>query len=211
MRSRLFRRISTIMVSMLICMHLYATVAQVNSKITSDSALQTIYGYIDEQFELTISEPIYGGQGFNLDIFDQNNPVRLEIAPTPTACEIPGLKIGEFSLITSYPNITLKVTHNPLTLNYTVGDEAMVEYVDWELGIIWEKNGARQVSMCLSDTWDSSSSYSSTIRSIVIPVTGTGDDVSLRNAGLFFRLTPTSPVQKIGTYLSSVVFEVNGL
>ncbi len=174
-----------------------------------DSVEQTVYGYIDEVFELVISNPIYSGDGFNLNVNDGSNPYRAMIAPTPIALVEPGLKIGNFSVITSQTDISLKITHTPLVLhrqNQAGGADESV-WVDWELGVVWEKAGNVQIAMCLSSNWDTESAVPHNIRSISIPIT---ENTNLVDTGMYFRLTQSSPVSVSGKYLASVIFEVEG-
>ncbi len=204
-------RVHTIILLMLLipCMCLNALITQVTGNGKWGTSAQDIGGYIGNQFELQVSSPVYGGNGFNLDVYDTNNPLRLKIAPTQTALESIGAKIGEFSLLTSYPSIRLRITHTPLELEYSEGGETLVARVDWELGVLWYADAAQQTAMCLSSRWDGVVSTNS--RQIEIQVTGGSEVVDLSSAGLYFRLTPDSVVTRKGVYSSSVVFEVEGL
>ncbi len=168
---------------------------------------QVIGGYIDEVFSIDISSPIYTGDGFNLNVADETNPYRFQLAPTATALETPGLMIGSFSVISSRTDIAIKITHTPLILHYDDGGSASAtEWVDWELGVSWVVDGQPQVGMCLSSNWNVASAVPENLRKIVIPLNE--GNVYLQNAGLYFRLTSSSPVTREGKYLSSVIFEV---
>lgn len=175
----------------------------------NDSLSQTVYGYVDEVFKLELSNPIYTGDGFNLNANDGSNPYRAMIAPTETALEKPGLLIGSFSVISSRTDITLKITHTPL-VHHSQTSEGTADdtiWVDWELGVVWESNGDTQIAMCLSSNWDTESAVPQNIRSVRIPLTS---DVRLVDTGMYFRLTQSSPVSVPGKYLASVIFEVEG-
>jgi len=211
-RGKMRRRLLIILAILLLCLSFVgATTAMAgDSNKNPDAIGQTLGGYIEEVFLIDISSPIYTGEGFNLNVTDESNPYRFQLAPTSTALEAPGLMIGTFSIITSKTDIAIKITHTPLILHYDDGSSASAtEWVDWELGVSWLVDGQPQVGMCLSSNWNAESSVPENLRKIIIPMNE--GDVYLQNSGLYFRLTSSSPVTKEGRYLSSVIFEVEDL
>ncbi len=197
---------------LLLCLSMaFATTVQAGNANKNPEAIgQTLNGYIEDVFSIEISQPVYSGDGFNLNIADTSNPYRFQIAPTATALEAPGLRIGFFSIVTSKTDISIKITHTPLIIHYDDGGTASAtEWIDWELGVIWTVDGEPRVGMCLSSNWNAASSVPENLRKIVIPMNEGA--VLLQNTGLFFRLTASSPVTREGRYLSSVIFEVENL
>ncbi len=206
------RKLLFILAIILLCLSsIGATTAVAGNENKNPEAIgQVLGGYIEEVFSIDISSPIYTGNGFNLNFADDSNPYRFQLAPTATALEAPGLLIGTFSVITSKTDIAIKITHTPLVLHYDDGGTASAtDWVDWELGVSWLVDGELQVGMCLSSNWNSTVSVPENLRKIVIPMNE--GDVYLQNAGLYFRLTSSSPVTLEGKYLSSVIFEVEDL
>ncbi len=212
MEKRFRTAISIILFIVLSNVALWATTTSIgeNNK-TPDSIGQTIYGYYGDVFTLEISKPIYTGDGFNLNVNDTSNENRTKLAPTATPLSTPGLEIGTFSLVSSNPDITLKITHTPLTLHYDENGESKTAWVDWELCVSWEKDGEFTTAYCLSSNWDSANAVPENLRIISIPLNDSGSVARLVNSGMYFRLTSSSAVSKAGKYIASVIFEVDGL
>jgi len=201
---------ATITILLLSSFLLFAETAMAGKNDRNPDAIgQTVYGYVDDVFSIEISAPIYSGNGFNLNFSDTSNPYRFELAPTQTALESPGLKIGYFSVVTSKTDIVLRITHTPLILHYEDNGSSATEWVDWELGVTWETDGETQVGMCLSSNWDSESAVPENLRVIEIPMNE--GSVRIQNSGLFFRMTSSSPITREGKYISSIIFEVEDL
>ena len=85
---------------LLIPANLFALLSHVGLNHTETNPIvQAIYGYVDEIFILEISEPVYGGAGFNLDITDpSNSELSYQIAPTNQPLSQAGAVIGSFSI-----------------------------------------------------------------------------------------------------------------
>ena len=166
----------------------------------TDPISQTIYAFVGSVFSLEISEPVYGGEGINLDVKDSSNELRFLIAPTNEPLSLAGASIGSFSLITSDVNKILKITHTPLILDTDINVT-----IDWEMGIGWFENGVHRYEVCLSKN----DYMGDANRKITISLNGSGGDVvRISDAHIYFRLTPSSAVTEAGQYHASVIFEV---
>lgn len=180
---------------------------------TPGAVQQEIVGYIDAITRLEIQEPVYGGNGFNLDIMDPTNDLRFLIAPTMVALSSPGAKIGSFSMITNQIGSKLKITHTPLITTVEENGILVNVILDWELGVSWDENGSPQEAMCLSAGWSMGGNVSEVDRSIIIvlvanPAEPEQSVVRIQDARLLFRLSAEYPVKKQGVYVASVIFEV---
>ena len=174
---------------------------------------QEIIGYINSVTRLEVSQPLYGGDGFNLDIMDPNNAIRFQIAPTMVALSVPGARIGSFSMISDDIGSNLRITHTPLSIIVEKNGVPTTVLLDWELGVSWDQGGSPQQQMCLSAGWSMGGNVSEINRSIVIhlvPSSGNANQsiVRIQNANLLFRLSSEYPVKEEGVYVASVIFEV---
>ena len=167
------------------------------------SLSQSVYGYIGTVFSLEITDPVYGGAGFDLDVMNPDNPLRYQIAPTQSGLTLAGAIIGSFSVVTSDINKKITITHTPLTL-----DTDFSVTVDWELAIGWEMNGIHRTGFCLS----TSETMSDASRKIEINLNESQSDViRIHDAHMYFRLSSTSQLTHAGQYHATVIFEVEAL
>ena len=185
---------------LLIPANLFVLLSHVGLNHTETNPIvQAIYGYVDEIFILEISEPVYGGAGFNLDITDpSNSELSYQIAPTNQPLSQAGAVIGSFSITTSNTNKVLKITHTPLMLD---SDTSVT--VDWEMGIGWYEGTVHNFQNCLSID----DAQGEANRKVVISLAGEGA-IRINDARIYFRLTYSSPLIEAGQYHASVVFEV---
>lgn len=198
----------------LLTQFLFADLIHVGSNNNNPAPIeQEIIGYINSVTRLEVSQPVYGGNGFNLDIMDPENAIRFQIAPTMVALSVPGAKIGSFSMITDDIGSNLKITHTPLSTTVMKNGVQTVVLLDWELGVSWDHDGSPQQQMCLSAGWSMGGNVSEINRSIIInlvPSVGNTNQsfVRIQNANLLFRLSSEYPVKEEGVYVASVIFEV---
>ena len=199
----------------LLSQFLYADLIHIGSGHDSQPApiAQELIGYINSVTRLEVSQPIYGGDGFNLDIMDPTNPIRFQIAPTMVALSVPGAQIGSFSMITDDIGSNLRITHTPLSIIVEKNGVPTTVLLDWELGVSWDQGGSPQQQMCLSAGWSMGGNVSEINRSIIInlvPSAGNANHsiVRIQNANLLFRLSSEYPVKEEGIYIATVIFEV---
>ena len=199
----------------LLSQFLYADLIHIGSGHSSqpEPIAQELIGYINSVTRLEVSQPVYGGDGFNLDIMDPTNPIRFQIAPTMVALSVPGAQIGSFSMITDDIGSNLRITHTPLSIIVEKNGVPTTVILDWELGVSWDQGGSPQQQMCLSAGWSMGGNVSEINRSIIIhlvPSEGNANHsiVRIQNANLLFRLSSEYPVKEEGVYIATVIFEV---
>ncbi|MCR4676876.1 MAG: hypothetical protein K5634_06575 [Sphaerochaetaceae bacterium] len=160
-----------------------------------NGASQVVSGYIGRNVELTIGDYIYrssnGNKGINLDINNESNNVRYQIAPTQVPCTKAGLLVGKFNLISSTSDITLEISHDKLHNNG--GDS-----VDYELAVdyvIKSDNSTSDHLKFITSTTPYTFDFSSGNGLIII-----------EDAGIYFRLS--EEVTEKGRYESAVTFKL---
>lgn len=173
-----------------------------------DSASQRITGYVDPNISLTARNIDYYDKdneyGINLDITDSSNSVSNLISPTATPLTHPGLKVGEFSVVSSVTNYKVVITHEPLI--HRTDNQITIDY---ELGVIYTTDGVNYNSkMCLSAV---NTQQNPELKKIEIPLVVSSGVVMIQDAGIYFRLTNSSPVSVQGEYLSNITFDVSGV
>ncbi len=168
--------------------------------VRTDTRNQIVSGYIGTNVKCTIEEFLYensnDGKGINLDINDENNNYRYLIAPTAVALSKPGLLVGNFSIISSTPDIRLIISPGKL-IN---GSDSSIQY-DYELAVsyILESNSTQtsQTQICKSGS------------SLTIDFRNAGGVVIANDAGIYFRLC--SEITAEGLYASTISFQLEAV
>ena len=164
------------------------------------STHNTIIGHISGILELTVSNFYYAsansGKGLNLNINDDTNNHRFLIAPTHTPKSVPGLLIGNFSLISSSSDYQLTLSHDKLTND----NNSSIKY-DYELcayySVLKGSNVVANEVYCVAN------------ENAVISFDEIHGILMLQDAGLYFRLC--TEVVDAGTYTSTITLLLESL
>lgn len=173
--------------------------------VTAEAELEfkelVIAGYIGEYLEWGVSDFKYNdGKGLNLDINDNENSIRYQIAPTQIPKTTPGLRIGDFYFFSSIPTYSLIITPGYLTnttnANVTVPYEISVHFLgDFNTEDV---DLERRYGNLIASSGESIN--------IVWSTGSTAGAVIIQNAGIYFRLS--EEVSERGLYTSTIVFEL---
>ena len=158
-----------------------------------------IAGYIGEYLEWGVSNFKYdSGKGLNLDINDNENSIRYQIAPTQTPKTSPGLRIGDFYFFSSIPTYSLIITpgylvnsSNPsVTIPYEISVHFLGDFDTEDVDL------ERRYGNLIASSGESIN--------IVWSTGSTAGAVIVQNAGIYFRLSEEVTVR--GLYTSTIVF-----
>lgn len=180
-----------------------------------DSANQRITGYVDPNISLTAENIVYydvnNEYGINLDVLDSSNSVSNLISPTAIPLTHSGLKVGVFSVVSSVTNYKVVITHGPL-VRQTSAQDLTTAYIDYELGVIYTTDGVNySEEICLSAPDVNLPDRPGMSKKIEIPLQISSGVVMIQDAGIYFRLTNSSPVSVPGNYLSDITFNVESI
>lgn len=181
-----------------------------------DSASQRLTGYVDPNISLTAENIVYydlnNEYGINLDVLDSSNSGSNLISPTATPLTHSGLKVGLFSVVSSVTNYKVVITHSPL-VRQTSPEDLTTAYIDYELGVIYTTDGVNySEEFCLSvQDANLPNQPGNLSKKIEIPLQVSSGVVMIQDAGIYFRLTNSSPVSVPGNYLSNITFSVESI
>ena len=215
---RMMKKIITSLTLLMVVFVAFAAVGARTATIT-DSAKQTITGFIDGQIYLSAQNSSYYSdpRGIDLNFENAENPARNLIAPTVVPLTHPGLQIGTFTVISSVPNYSVRITHTPLVRTRDSMGQAVAngEEVDYELGINYtvtrldennQEYNENITKMCLSAGGDPN--IADATKKILVDLYGV---TMIQDAGVYFRLTSSSPVVVPGEYESTITFHLEPL
>ena len=211
------RMMKKIITSLTLLMVFFVTFAVgARTATISDSATQTITGFIDGQIYLSAQNISYSSdqRGIDLNFDNAENPVRNLISPTVVPLTHPGLQFGKFTVISSVPNYSVRITHTPLVrMRDSEGQPVTTgEEVDYELGINYtvtrldennQEYNENITKMCLSAGGDPN--IADATKKILVDLYGV---TMIQDAGVYFRLTSSSPVVVPGEYESTITFHL---
>lgn len=181
-----------------------------------------IQGYIGNIFSIEVSDFLYSdannGRGINLNYEDSSNSNAYLIAPTGgRLLSVPGLMIGTFdatvtfnpSSNSDYTSATLTITHGKLLK--TGGGAAF----DYELAVEYKMNDGDRLHdtvnrFCLSTDSSIATAYEKSIVIDMVPSNATNGMCSIKDGGIYFRLTSEEPVNVSGDYTSNITFMLQG-
>lgn len=171
-----------------------------------------IAGYIDNVMYLNISEfkqeNDNNGRGINLNHEDSDNDYSYLIAPTATPLSLAGLMIANFDVMTtfnstSYSSAQLTITHNKLIKN----GNASIQY-DYELAVKYQINDGNTLTDEVAKFCYCTTAASDNSIVISLQPSNVSKMASIKNAGIYFRLTLFDPISEEGDYTSNVTFSL---
>ncbi|MBO7366260.1 MAG: hypothetical protein J6U28_06140 [Bacteroidales bacterium] len=163
-----------------------------------------VAGYIGEYLEWGVSGFTYensnSGKGLNLDINDNENNIRYQIAPTQVPKTSPGLLIGNFYFFSSIPTYSLRIS--PGYLTKTGAPSVTIPY-EISVHFLGDFN-AEDVD--LERRYGNLIAASGEYIDIVWSTGSNAGAVIVQNAGIYFRLS--EEVTERGLYTSTIIFEL---
>ncbi len=204
----MMRRAITVLLFITISSLLFASDAAPKPR---DYSSQHITGYVDPNISLVANNIVYyenGKYGINLDINDSSNSVSNLISPTAIPLSVPGLQVGQFSVVSSVTNYKVVITHTPMILQPDEGEPAgNAPRFDYELGVIYTTDGINYTSLLCLSSPNNQLPLSTTVIEIPLMIAQEGV-VMIQDAGIYFRLTEGAPIPEPGNYKSNVTFNV---
>ena len=183
---------------------------------------QRVSGYIDDITMLTVTPFLFAGYeengyyGINLDFTDESSNInRYLVTPTTNPLTMPGLQVSSFSLITTFQAGQTAGGRLTITHDHLVNSSDSEAKVDYELAVKYTISDGQTetdvpAKICFSS--DSTITAIQSQKSIVIDIPySTSGVVSIKEAGIYFRLTNDSPVSVPGQYASTVTFKLEAL